>query len=113
LKENKSSSRQWVPIKPTENLVHIPLFGSVERSEADKRSDIDVLIVFDTRGDLNKLKEKRQVSETAPDIKKEYDRSLSSVLLKLLASYLSGKWNTYLMRRLKISSRLFPLIKPS
>jgi len=61
------------------NIRSVVLFGSVARGEADKRSDIDVLIVFDAQGDLNKLEEKRQVSEIALDIEKEYDRSLQLV----------------------------------
>lgn len=61
------------------NIHSVLLFGSVARGEADKRSDIDFLVVFDTRGQVSKVKERSQVSEIALNVEKEYDKGIQLV----------------------------------
>lgn len=58
------------------NIRSVLLFGSVARGEADRRSDVDLLVIFDTQRNVNKVKETSQVSEIALNIEKQYNRSI-------------------------------------
>jgi predicted nucleotidyltransferase len=55
------------------------LFGSVAKEEADKRSDIDFLIVLDTLQDPDMLDERNRVSKIALDLEKRFDRNIQLV----------------------------------
>jgi predicted nucleotidyltransferase len=55
------------------------LFGSVARGEADKRSDIDFLIVLDTQQDPDLMDERNEVSQIALDLEKRFDRNIQLV----------------------------------
>lgn len=55
-----------------EGISNIVLFGSVARGEADRRSDIDILI-------LGEEGARKKVSEIALDLEKEYDVSIQLV----------------------------------
>lgn len=57
----------------------IILFGSVARGEADRRSDVDFLVVFDTELPPESVKEREKISEIALDLEKKYDRSIQVV----------------------------------
>jgi len=61
------------------HIYSVLLFGSVASGEADKRSDIDFLVVFDTRGNVSKVKERSQVSEIALNIEQKYDKGIQLV----------------------------------
>ena len=79
-------------IKAVQSVI---LFGSVARGEADKRSDVDVLVVFGSVRASNKIKEKSEVSKIALDVGKEFDRGLQLVLTnknfeKLDRSFVEG-----------------------
>jgi predicted nucleotidyltransferase len=55
------------------------LFGSVARGEADKKSDIDFLIVLDTQQDPDLMDERNKVSKIALDLEKRFDRNIQIV----------------------------------
>jgi predicted nucleotidyltransferase len=55
------------------------LFGSVARGEADKKSDIDFLIVLDTQQDPDLMDERNEVSQIALDLEKRLDRNIQLV----------------------------------
>lgn len=57
----------------------IVLFGSVARGEADARSDIDFLVVFDTERSPKRLPERRRVSAVALDLEKKFGKNISLV----------------------------------
>lgn len=63
-------------IKAVQSVI---LFGSVARGEADKRSDLDVLVVFDSAKPLSKIKEKTEVGEVALDMEREFDTGIQVV----------------------------------
>lgn len=54
------------------------LFGSVAKGDADRRSDIDFLVIFDTASPVKK-DETKAVGTLALDIEKEFDRSVQLV----------------------------------
>lgn len=60
-------------------VLSIFLFGSVTKEEADKRSDIDFLIVFDTERNVNKLKEKKEITQIVLDLERKFDRGMQVV----------------------------------
>jgi predicted nucleotidyltransferase len=69
----KMASRQ-------DGILSIILFGSVARGDADKRSDIDILVVFDTeKRDLKELKERREISQMSLDMGKKFDKNIQTV----------------------------------
>jgi predicted nucleotidyltransferase len=55
------------------------LFGSVARGEADKKSDIDFLIVLDTQQDPDMMDERNEVSQIALDLEKRFDKNIQLV----------------------------------
>lgn len=54
-------------------LTHAILFGSVARGEADRRSDIDLCLVFRTRGDPERGKGLRVARDIAEGIEEKHD----------------------------------------
>ncbi len=63
-----------------DEVASIFLFGSVAKGIADNRSDVDLLVVFDTnREDFESLKVKNMVSELVLDLEKEHDRAIQLV----------------------------------
>ncbi|MFQ6063436.1 MAG: nucleotidyltransferase family protein, partial [Methanosarcinales archaeon] len=60
-------------------VAYIFLFGSVAREEEDKRSDVDLLVVFETKKNVEDLKDKKKVSNLALDLEKKYDKNLQIV----------------------------------
>lgn len=63
-----------------DSVLSIILFGSVGRGEADKRSDVDILVVFDTeKKDLRGLKERRDIGRLSLDLEKKFDRNIQLV----------------------------------
>ena len=56
-----------------DNVLHVFLFGSVARGDADKRSDIDLCVITD---DDNK----KRISSIALDLEKKYDKSIQLVI---------------------------------
>lgn len=61
-------------------IASIFLFGSVAKGTADNRSDIDLLVVFDTENkDIEGLEAKTRISEIALSIEREYERNLQIV----------------------------------
>lgn len=58
-------------------VAYIFLFGSVAKGDADRRSDIDLLVVFDTDfKDFEDLEIKGLISEIALDLEKEFDKDI-------------------------------------
>jgi predicted nucleotidyltransferase len=55
------------------------LFGSVAKGEADARSDIDILIVFDTLGSIGRIKGRREISRIALNLEKKFDKNIQIV----------------------------------
>ena len=63
-----------------EDVANIFLFGSVAKGSADRRSDIDILVVFDTDNiDFEKMEAKTKLSELALSLEKEYDKNIQVV----------------------------------
>ena len=60
-------------------MQYIILFGSVARGEADRRSDVDFLVVFDTELPPESIKERERIGEIALDLEKKYDRSIQII----------------------------------
>jgi predicted nucleotidyltransferase len=61
-------------------VAYIFLFGSVAKGDADKRSDIDILVVLDTfEKDFEDMEAKTKISELALTLEKEYDRGIQVV----------------------------------
>ena len=64
-----------------DGVAHIFLFGSVAKGDADKRSDIDLLVVMDTcSDDYEESETEKTISELALTLEKEYDRRIQVVL---------------------------------
>ena len=55
------------------NLIGVILFGSAVTGDMSKKSDVDLLLVFDTDHDPETGKEAKIVQETASDISTKYD----------------------------------------
>ncbi|MBW8002907.1 MAG: nucleotidyltransferase domain-containing protein [Planctomycetes bacterium] len=63
-----------------EEVSYILLFGSVARGDTDRRSDVDLLVVFDTdKDDFEDLEARNEVSELALDLEKEYDKNVQVI----------------------------------
>ncbi|MEW6009506.1 MAG: nucleotidyltransferase domain-containing protein [Candidatus Omnitrophota bacterium] len=63
-----------------DDVAYIFLFGSVAKGDADRRSDIDILVVFDTYSkDFENLEAKSRISELALTLEKEYDKNIQVV----------------------------------
>lgn len=63
-----------------DEVAYLYLFGSVARGDADRRSDIDILVVFDTvNKDFETLEARTRISELALTLEKEYDRNIQVV----------------------------------
>jgi len=61
-------------------VAYIFLFGSVAKGDADRRSDIDILIVLDTYSkNIEDMEARTRVSELALTLEKEYDRNVQIV----------------------------------
>lgn len=58
-------------VSSVKNLTSITLFGSVARGGADRRSDIDLLFVFDVKHDPEKGKEDKDIRKIISEIEKE------------------------------------------
>ena len=59
---------------------YIFLFGSVAKGDADRRSDIDILVILDTYDkDFEDMEAKTRISELALTLEKEYDRGIQVV----------------------------------
>jgi predicted nucleotidyltransferase len=56
------------------------LFGSVAKGDVDRRSDIDVLVVLDTKDKPELLEEFEAISSAALDVGREFDRSIQLVV---------------------------------
>lgn len=64
----------------TDEVAYIFLFGSVAKGDADRRSDIDILIVLDTdKQDLDEIETKTRVSELALTLEREFDRNIQVI----------------------------------
>lgn len=55
----------------------VSLFGSVAKGEADKRSDIDILVIFDTAG--NKFRDEDRLFTLSQELGKKYDKTVQVV----------------------------------
>ena len=66
-------------VSKIEKVVEVILFGSVARGEADRRSDIDILVVLDQKG-KPKLEEHEEISEIALEVGREFDANISLIL---------------------------------
>lgn len=63
-----------------EDVAYIFLFGSVAKGDADRKSDIDLLVVFDTSSeDFEDSGSRGLISEIALDLEKEFDRSIQVI----------------------------------
>jgi len=60
-----------------ESVRNIIIFGSVARDEADKKSDVDILIVFDTFG--KKFPEQKRIFSISQDIGHKHDKTLQLI----------------------------------
>lgn len=64
----------------TDEVAYIFLFGSVAKGGADRRSDIDILVVLDTESqDFEKLETKTRTSELALTLEREFDRNIQVI----------------------------------
>jgi len=59
------------------NVKTILLFGSVAKGEADKRSDVDFLVVFDTT--KNKFKDENKIFSLSQELGRKYDKTVQVV----------------------------------
>ncbi len=58
-------------------VAYIFLFGSVARGDTDRRSDVDLIVAFDTDlKDIDKLEVKDRISELTLYLEKEYDKNI-------------------------------------
>lgn len=64
------------------SLTHVILFGSVARGEADRRSDIDLCLVFDTKHDPER-KELRVAEAIAAEIERKHEVRISLTAQRL------------------------------
>lgn len=63
-----------------DDVAYIFLFGSVAKGDADRRSDVDILVVLDTFDkDFEDMGAKKRISELALTLEKEYDRGIQVV----------------------------------
>lgn len=63
-----------------DEIAYIFLFGSVAKGEADRRSDVDILIVLDTdNSDFEEMDAKTRISELALTLEKEFDRNIQVI----------------------------------
>ncbi len=63
-----------------DGILSVMLFGSVARGEADKRSDVDMLVVFDTdKKDLKGLKERGNISQLSLNLGKKFEKNIQIV----------------------------------
>ncbi len=63
-----------------DEVAYIFLFGSVAKGEADRRSDVDILIVLDTdNSDFEEMDAKTRISELALTLEKEFDRNIQVI----------------------------------
>ena len=60
-----------------EDVACIFLFGSVAKGDTDRRSDIDILVVFDA--DKEDIDAKNEVSDLALSLEKKYDRNVQVI----------------------------------
>lgn len=61
-------------------VAYIFLFGSVAKGDADRRSDIDILVVFDTYSkDIEDMEAKLRISELALTLEGEFDRNIQVI----------------------------------
>jgi predicted nucleotidyltransferase len=56
------------------------LFGSVARAEADRRSDVDIVVILDTLEPISELEEARKVSETALDVERDLSKPIQLIV---------------------------------
>jgi len=63
-----------------DKVAYIFLFGSVAKGDADRRSDIDILVALDTDNrDFEEIEAKKIISEMALTLENEYDRNIQVV----------------------------------
>lgn len=63
-----------------DDVAYIFLFGSVAKGNADRRSDIDILVVLDTENtDFEEMEVKTRISELSLSLEKEFDRNIQVV----------------------------------
>lgn len=55
------------------------LFGSVAKGEADERSDVDVLIIFDSIKPAGRIRERSEIGQIALDLEKKFDKNVQIV----------------------------------
>lgn len=66
-------------VSKIEKVVEVILFGSVAKGEADRRSDIDILVVLDQKG-KPKLEEHEEISKISLEVGEEFDTNISLIL---------------------------------
>lgn len=74
------------------------MFGSVAKGEADLRSDVDFLVLFDTTGDPNQLSERNEVSKIALDLEKKFNRDIQLVFSNINLDELDGQFVEEVLR---------------
>ena len=71
---------KFARLASVDDVAYIFLFGSVAKGDADRRSDIDIFIVFDTYDkDFEDMEAKVKISEIAFTLEKEYDRRIQLI----------------------------------
>lgn len=55
-----------------DRIYSIIVFGSVARGEAEKKSDIDIAVVFDIKGNVNRLSERDETIKIAHTVEEKY-----------------------------------------
>ena len=55
------------------------LYGSVARGTEDKRSDVDLLVIFDTNKNPDLFKDRDDISKIALDLEKKYDKNIQLI----------------------------------
>jgi predicted nucleotidyltransferase len=56
------------------------LFGSVARGEADRRSDVDIVVILDSLKPIAELEEARKVSEIALDVERDLGKPIQLII---------------------------------
>lgn len=74
-----SEFRSRLEILYSSNLVNVILFGSQSRGDADRGSDIDVMVVL--KGDVIPGKEIRRTSSIVAELSLQYDVLVSCVFV--------------------------------
>ncbi len=57
----------------------VVLFGSVAKGEADARSDVDILIIFDSPKPISSIRERIEITRISQDLEKKFDKNMQIV----------------------------------